>query len=130
MEKLTKTEEQIMQIIWKLKKAYVKDIIAALPGKEKPPYNTISSIVRLLEEKGFVGYKAYGRTHEYFPLVTKKAYRKKMFNSFFRNYFDGSMEQLASFFANEKNVDAAELKKLLEEMDKPGKSNSKLNLLL
>ena len=79
MEELTKTEERIMQVLWKLKKAFVKDIIDALPDDPKPPYNTISSVVRLLEKKGYVGYKAYGKTYEYFPLISKLEYRKAFF---------------------------------------------------
>jgi len=79
MEELTKTEERVMQILWKLKTGFVKDIIDALPDDPKPPYNTISSVVRLLEKKGYVGYKAYGKTYEYFPLISKSDYRKAFF---------------------------------------------------
>ena len=79
MEELTKTEERVMQVLWKLKQCFVKDIIDALPDDPKPPYNTISSVVRLLEKKGYVGYKAYGKTYEYFPQISKTEYRKIFF---------------------------------------------------
>ncbi len=120
MENLTKKEEHIMQIIWKLKKAFVNDIIEHLPTP-KPPYNTISSIVRILESKGFVGYKAYGRTHQYYPLISKAAYRKFSFKQLISNYFDGSYQEVVSFIISEKesNItkeDAEELKKLTDKL--------------
>ncbi len=120
MEALTKKEEQIMQILWKLKKGFVNDIIEKLP-QPKPPYNTISSIVRILESKGFVDYKAYGRTHEYFPIISKAAYRKFTFKQLISNYFDGSYQEVVSFIISEKegNIseeDATELKKLTDRL--------------
>lgn len=113
--KLTKTEEQIMQIIWQLEKALVKDIIARLP--EKKPHQTVSSVVRLLEQKGFVGHKSYGRTHEYFPVVTKAAYRKLVFKNMLTDYFDGSYKQVVSFFVHEKEMDKADLEELLRDLE-------------
>ena len=87
MEKrLTKAEEQIMQVLWDLEEANVKEIIEKLP-KPKPAYNTVSTIIRILEKKDVVGYKAYGKTHQYFPLIEKKDYTKKYMNNFIRNYF-------------------------------------------
>ncbi len=120
MENLTKKEEQIMQIIWKLRKAFVNDIIKKLP-EPKPPYNTISSIVRILESKGFVSYKAYGRTHEYYPIVSKASYRKHSFKQLISNYFDGSYQELVSFIISEKesNItkeDEEELKKITSQL--------------
>jgi len=79
MKQLTKAEEQVMQVLWQLKKAYVRDIIDQLPAP-KPAYNTVSTIVRILERKGFVGYSAFGKSHEYFPLIEKKSYRSRYFN--------------------------------------------------
>jgi BlaI family penicillinase repressor len=76
MEELTKAEEKIMMIFWKLKKAFVKDIIAELPDESKPPYNTISSVTRILAGKGYLKFKAYGKTYEYYPAVTQGYYRK------------------------------------------------------
>ena len=89
MKTLTKAEEQIMQKLWDMKKAHVKDIIAELP-RPKPAYNTVSTIIRILERKGFVSHHAHGKTHEYYPLVSKKAYRKTFFGNFFQNYFSNS----------------------------------------
>ncbi|HFB61387.1 MAG TPA: BlaI/MecI/CopY family transcriptional regulator [Bacteroidetes bacterium] len=113
MKTLTKAEEQIMQKLWELKKAHVKDIIAEMP-RPKPAYNTVSTIIRILEKKGFVGHRAQGKTHEYFPLVSKKAYRKSFFGNFFQNYFGNSYRSFTSFFAGEQNLSLEEL----EEMQK------------
>ena len=122
METLTKKEEQIMQILWKLKKGFVNDIIDELP-EPKPPYNTISSIVRILEGKGFVDYKAYGKSHQYFPIITKAGYRKFAFKQLISSYFDGSCEKVVSFMVSDEdnNLDekeAQELKKLTEVLKK------------
>lgn len=114
MEELTKTEERIMQVLWRLKKAFVKDIIDAMPDKPKPPYNTISSVVRLLEKKGYVGYKAYGKTYEYFPLISKAEYRKASFTKFFSGYFDNSAESLFSFMVKEEQLSDEDLNKIKE----------------
>ena len=114
MEELTKTEERIMQVIWMLKKTFVKDIIEALPDNQKPPYNTISSVVRILEKKGYVGYKAYGKTYEYFPLISKSDYRKSSFTSMLSGYFDNSAESLLSFMVKEKGISDQEMKNIQE----------------
>lgn len=116
MTELTKAEEQIMQELWKLEKAFVKDIIEKLP-EPKPAYNTVSTIVRILERKGFVGHNAFGKTHQYFPLINKKEYTKGFMNGFLKNYFSNSMKNLVSFFAKDKSLtikEMEELKKLLE----------------
>jgi len=113
MKTLTKAEEQIMQKLWNLKKAHVKDIIAELP-RPKPAYNTVSTIIRILEKKGFVGHRVQGKTHEYYPLVSKKAYRKTFFSHFFQNYFSNSYLSFTSFFAKNQNLSLEEL----EEMQK------------
>jgi BlaI family transcriptional regulator, penicillinase repressor len=113
MEELTRTEERIMQIIWDLGRCFVKDIIEKLE-EPKPPYNTISSVVRILEGKGYVGYKAYGKTHEYFALVPKEDYGKQSFRKVFANYFDNSAENLLSFMVNEEKLSEAEIEKLKE----------------
>ena len=121
MEELTKTEERIMQVLWNLKKAFVKDIIDALPDDPKPPYNTISSVVRLLERKGFVGYKAYGKTYEYFPLISKVEYRKAFFRTMLSGYFDNSAESLLSFMVKEQKISVEELKKIKEIIEQNSK---------
>ena len=117
MKQLTRAEERIMQILWKLEKAFVKDIIVHLPDP-KPAYNTVSTIVRIMEKKGFVGYKAYGKTHEYFPLVGKSEYTQKFLHNFVKNYFSSSYKQMVSFFAREENLSISEMeemRKLIEE---------------
>lgn len=106
-----------MQVLWDLQSAFVKDMIDRLP-EPKPPYNTISSVVRILEKKGYVGYKAYGKTYEYFPLITKTAYRKHSFGKLFKEYFDGSAESLLSFMVKEENLsedDINNIKKLINK---------------
>ncbi len=120
MEDLTKREEEVMQLLWALKKAFVKDIIAEFSGK-KPPYNTISSVVRILVKKGFVGFKQYGNTYEYFPKITKKSYRKAMFKNLMSDYFDGSMQKVVSFMAKENKIDKAETEELLKIIEKSEK---------
>src|SRR5476649_1801599 len=112
MEELTKTEERVMQIIWKLKTCFVKDIIDAMPDDPKPPYNTISSVVRLLESKGFLDYKAYGKTHEYFPAISKAEYRKASVKKILSGYFDNSAESLFSFMLKEDQLSPEEINKI------------------
>lgn len=118
MEELTKTEERVMQILWKLKKAFVKDIIDALPDDPKPPYNTISSVVRVLEKKEYVGYKAYGKTYEYFPIISKAEYRKESFKKMFTGYFDNSAESLLSFMVKEQKLSKDDIEKIQEMINK------------
>jgi len=121
MEELTKTEERVMQVLWDLKKAFVKDIIEAMPDDPKPPYNTISSVVRLLEKKGYVDYKAYGKTYEYFPAISKAEYRKASFKKMFTGYFDSSVESLLSFMVKEQKLGADDIKKIKEIIDQNSK---------
>ena len=118
MEELTKTEERVMQVLWNLKKAFVKDIIDAMPDDPKPPYNTISSVVRLLEKKGYVAYKAYGKTYEYFPAISKAEYRKASFKKMFTGYFDNSVESLLSFMVKEQKLGEDDITKIRELIDK------------
>ncbi|AYB35741.1 MAG TPA: BlaI/MecI/CopY family transcriptional regulator [Chryseolinea sp.] len=115
MKELTKAEDQVMQILWKLEKGFVKDIVEEMP-EPKPAYNTISTIVRILETKGFVDHKAYGKTHEYFPLITKEKYTKFYLNNLLKGYFNGSFQNLVSFFAKENKLDAKEIEKILHEL--------------
>ena len=115
MQRLTQAEEEVMQWIWALERAFVKDIIAAMP-EPKPPYNTISSVVRVLEKKGFVSHDAFGKTHRYRPVVSKTAYRRNAFRQLFRDYFDGSHKTLLQYFAREEGLRPAELYKLLSEL--------------
>lgn len=115
MKELTKAEEQIMQILWKLERAFINDILDLLPAP-KPAYNTVSTIVRILEKKGFVDHTAYGKTHEYFPLISKKDYTKTYFGHFMKNYFGNSYKEMVSFFTRDNNLDIHELEELKQAM--------------
>src|SRR6188508_1739021 len=117
LKALTKAEDQVMQILWDLKSGFVKDIIEQMP-EPKPAYNTISTIVRILETKGFVDHKAYGKTHEYFPLISKEKYMRFYLNNMIRGYFNGSFQNLVSFFARDNKLDANDIEKLLNEVQR------------
>lgn len=116
MQQLTRTEEEIMQIIWQKEKCLVSDIIASLENPETP-HSTISSVVRILEKKGFVDHKAYGKTYEYFPIVSKDAYAQRGFKSWFANYFNNSPAQLASFLVKEKALKPKEIEELMQQLE-------------
>ncbi len=126
METLTKTEEKIMQILWKIRKGFVKDVIDEMP-EPKPPYNTISSLIRILVKKEFVGHKAYGKTYEYFPVISKLAYRKFTFTNFVANYFEGAPENVVSFMVNEEQLSPEEIQKIQELLDQ-GPSDNKTDV--
>lgn len=113
MKELTKAEEQIMQVLWELKCAFVKEILERLP-MPKPAYNTVSTIVRILQEKGFVGHETYGKSHRYYPLIEKDVYTKKYLKNFLGNYFENSFSRMVSFFAKEEKIDLKELEEILE----------------
>lgn len=117
MQKLTNKEEEIMHILWNLKKAFVKDVLAEIV-EDKPHYNTLSTIIRNLEEKGYVSYTAYGKTHQYYPIVTKEAYRKEFMNTAIENYFNNSYKNMVSFFAEEQKISAKELREILDLIEK------------
>jgi len=117
LKELTKAEDQVMQILWKLEKAFVKDILAEFPDP-KPAYNTVSTIVRILEKKNFVMYKAYGKTHEYFPIVPKSEYSKFYLNNFVGSYFEGSFKNLVSFFAKQNDMNISEVEELMKHVEK------------
>ena len=112
MERLTNKEEEIMQVLWTLEKGFVKDIMAGLP--EENHYNTVSTVVRNLEEKGFVGHNAYGKTHQYYPLVSKEDYTRRFMKVALKRYFDNSYKSMVSFFAKEEDISAEELREILE----------------
>lgn len=115
MKRLNEREEQIMQILWRLKNAFVKEILAEMP-EPKPPITTISSIVRKLETEGIIGYEAFGKTHRYYPILEKSAYRRSFFKRMLDNYFGGSPEQLLSFFVDEQDLPPEELDRLLDKI--------------
>ena len=104
-----------MQLLWVQEKAFVKDIVEQIPDP-KPAYNTVSTIIRILEKKGFVGYKAYGKTHEYFPLVSRKDYTRSFMKNFMPNYFSGSFQEMVSFFAKEDNMSLSDLDELIHDV--------------
>ena len=114
-KKLTKAEEEIMQIIWRLERCTVSNILEDM-GTPKPPHSSISSIVRILEKKGFVDHKAYGRTHEYFPIVSKGDYSNFTIKKMVGDYFDGSVNNLVSFLVKENELSEKELQELLEKL--------------
>lgn len=117
MEKLTNKEEEIMHILWKLEKAFVKDVLAEIKD-EKPHYNTLSTIIRNLEYKGYVAYSAYGKTHQYYPIVKKEDYRKRFMNMAIDNYFNNSYKNVVSFFAKEEKISVEELKEIIALIEK------------
>jgi len=112
MQKLTNKEEEIMQILWKLKKAFVKEVLAEIT-EDQPHYNTLSTIIRNLEDKGFVCHTAFGNTHQYYPIVKMEEYRKRFMNTAIENYFNCSYKNLVSFFAEEEKISAEELREIL-----------------
>ena len=117
MIELTKGEEQIMLIIWQKEKCFVKEIVAEFP-KPKPAYNTVSTIVRILEKKNFVGYNAFGKTHQYYPLISKEEYKGLKTDNLVSNFFGGSAESMLSFFMKEKKIDINQIDEILKELKK------------
>jgi BlaI family transcriptional regulator, penicillinase repressor len=114
---LTKAEEQVMQILWDMKKGLVKDIRDSF-SDPKPVRNTVSTVLRVLEKKGYVGHKAYGNVHLYHPLISKSEYSKSQLFGLMESYFNNSFPAMASFFAREKDLSLKELEKLMEETRK------------
>ena len=113
MKELTKAEEKVMQILWKIEKGFVKDILAHFE-EPKPNYTTISTFLRILEGKDYVGHKTYGNTHEYFPLISKETYSKVLTNSMVEDYFEGSAQRLVSFFLENQKLDSKEVNDILK----------------
>ena len=117
MQKLGNREEQIMQALWKLKQAFVKDIVEVLPDP-KPHYNSVSTMVRILAEKGFVGHEAFGKTHRYFPILKKEDYQKQEVNSLLGKYFGNSYSKMVAHFAEQENISAKDLSDILKMIKK------------
>ena len=113
MKRLTRKEEEVMKIFWKLEKAFVKDIIEQYDDP-KPHYNTVSSLVRLLQDKGIVGYTQYGNTYQYFPLISKEEYRRPFMKQVISDYFDNSYKNAVTFFVKEKGLSPEELEELIK----------------
>ena len=112
---LKKAEEQLMHILWEMETALVRDILEKFPDP-KPAYNTVSTVIRVLEKKGFVNHNSYGTTHEYYPLITKREYTKFHFSEFMEKYFNNSFSQLASFFTKENKITMKELDEMMHEL--------------
>lgn len=123
-KELTKAEEQVMQFLWRIDKGFLKDIVDQFPVP-KPAYTTVSTVIRVLVKKGFIGYNTYGKINEYYPIVTKSDYFKDHVKSIITNYFHGSTPEFASFFANEQlNLsELEEIKEMIEEKIKKLKSD-------
>jgi len=117
MKKLSPKEEQLMQILWRLKNAFLKDIWEQLQ-EPRPPITTTASIVKKLESEGFIDHETFGRMHRYFPKITKEDYRNSSVKSLVKNYFGGSPKQLLSYFVTKEKMDTEEITKLLEEIKK------------
>ncbi len=117
MQKLTNKEEEVMKVLWLLGKAFVKEILAEIEGP-KPHYNTLSTIVRNLEDKAYVGHEAFGNTHRYYPLVTKEAYRKQFVNRSLVDFYDNSYKSMVSFFAREEKISVEDLKEIIDLIEK------------
>lgn len=119
MHKLTNKEEEVMKVLWNLKKAFVKDILKEFEMEgSKPHYNTLSTIVRNLADKGYVAHEAFGNTHRYYPLISKEDYRKHYINSTIADYYDNSYKKMVSFFAKEQKISAEELREIIELIEK------------
>jgi predicted transcriptional regulator len=117
MEKLTNKEEEIMRVLWRLKKAFVKEVIAELPDP-KPHYNTISTVIRNMEDKGFIKYEAFGKSHRYYPIISKEDYKKTFMHKTIQHYFENSYKNVVSFFAKEEKISVNELKEIISIIEK------------
>ena len=117
LKELTRAEEQLMQVLWEIKKGYVKDVIEQLP-EPKPAYNTVSTFIRILETKGFIGHNAFGKSHEYFPLISKDEYQSFATDKLLNGYFDNSVKRMFSFFVQKEKIDMKEADEILKLIEK------------
>lgn len=118
MKELTKAEEQLMQVLWDLQKAFVKEVMDELP-EPKPAYNTVSTVIRILETKGFVNHTTFGKSHQYHPIISKEEYKSFATEKLLNGYFENSVESMFSFFVKKEKIDLAEadqIMKLIEKM--------------
>ena len=125
MKELTKAEEQVMQYLWKLKKGFLKDIVDQFP-EPRPAYTTVSTVIRVLVNKQFVGFNTYGKIHEYYPLISKSEYFSTQFKVTLKEYFNGSLTNFASYFTNDKDLNLTELeeiRRIVEEEIKKRKTD-------
>jgi len=124
MKELTKAEEQVMQILWQEKNAFVKEILSHFPDP-KPAYNTVSTIVRILEKKGFVDHEEFGKSHRYYPLIRKEEYRNERFSDLMKGYFNNSMKQVLSHFSDTDKLDIKEADEMIRMLEEIRKNNGK-----
>jgi predicted transcriptional regulator len=117
MKELTKAEEQVMQYMWKLEKAFLKDIVAAFP-EPRPAYTTISTVIRVLVKKGYIDYNTYSKVHEYYPLISKNAYFRNHLKGLVKRFFNGSTLSFASSFTEEEDMTVSELEAIKEMVEK------------
>ena len=113
IKELTKAEEQIMQIIWQLEKGFVKEVVDQLPDP-KPAYNTVSTIIRILETKGFLAHEAFGKAHQYYPIISREDYKRYATSKLLDNYFENSVESMFSFFVKEEKLDLSDVDEILK----------------
>ncbi len=116
MKELTKAEEQLMQVLWRLEKAYLKDIVAQY-DEPKPAYTTISTVVNVLVKKDVIGFNEHGKSREYYPLISKDQYKRQSMTGLINGFFDSSVKQFASFFASQKELSVEELRELRQLID-------------
>ena len=121
---LTKAESEVMQILWKKKQAFVQEIIDEMPIP-KPAYNTVSTVVRVLEQKGMVSHEAFGRAHRYFPTINKEAYTRGFMKNVMTNYFGNSLSQMVSFFTRQENLSIKEMEEIKQLMEQKIKANKR-----
>lgn len=117
MEKLTNKEEEVMQVLWQLEKAFVNDILEKIP-EPKPHYNTLSTIVRLLEEKKFVAHKSFGKSHQYYPIISLESYRKTFVKDSVKKYFGNSVSNMVNYFVKEERLTNEEIQELIAIIEK------------
>jgi predicted transcriptional regulator len=122
MKTLLPKEEQVMQILWRLEKAFVREILEEM-DEPRPPVTTLSSLVRKMEDKGLVGHESFGKAHRYYPVLKKSDYRKRTFKKLMQQYFEGSPEELLSFFVKEEDIEIEDLTQLLEQIKKKEKND-------
>ena len=116
-QELTQAELQIMQVMWAKGRVFVKDVLAEMP-EPKPAYNTVSTFIRILEKKGFIGHTAYGKTYEYYPLIPKEEYTGTFMTGVLNNFFGGSLSRLVSFFSDNKAISLEEADEILKMLEK------------
>lgn len=114
---LTKAEEQIMQIVWQLESGFVKDVMDYLP-EPKPAYNTVSTIIRILQVKGFIAHETFGKAHKYFPIISKEEYKRHATEKLLGGYFENSVESMLSFFVKEEKLDLSDVDEILKMINK------------